>query len=47
VRFEGPSGWAWEGAIEVIEPTIAASASPRSFVVRPDSEGLPVGVRQP
>jgi 4-amino-4-deoxy-L-arabinose transferase-like glycosyltransferase len=47
VRFEGPSGWAWKGAIEVIEPTIPTSASQRSFVVRPDSEGLPVCVAQP
>jgi hypothetical protein len=46
-RFEGPSSWAWEGAIEVIEPTIVTSASQHSFVVRPDSEGLPVIVAQP
>jgi len=47
VRFEGPSAWAWKGAIEVLNPTLLDSTSERSCVVRPDREGLPVCVAQP
>ena len=47
VRFEGPSDWAWRGTVDVLEPTPAPSTSQRSFVVRPDSGGLPVAVAQP
>jgi 4-amino-4-deoxy-L-arabinose transferase-like glycosyltransferase len=47
VRFEGPNSWAWSGAVDVLEPTLAASASQRDFVVRPDTAGLPVSVAQP
>jgi 4-amino-4-deoxy-L-arabinose transferase-like glycosyltransferase len=47
VRFEGPSDWAWRGAIEVIDPALTASQAPPGFVVRPDSQSLPVCVAQP
>ena len=45
--FEGPSAWAWKGAIEVLDPALLGSTSLRSCVVRPDSEGLPVCAAQP
>src|SRR5207302_9036770 len=47
VGFEGPSAWAWSGAIEVIDSSIKDSRSERRFVLRPDSEGLPVCVAAP
>jgi 4-amino-4-deoxy-L-arabinose transferase-like glycosyltransferase len=47
VGFEGPSAWAWKGAIEVLNPTLLDSTSRHSCVVRPDSQGLPVCVAQP
>jgi len=47
VRFEGPSAWAWKGAIEVLDPALLDSTSERGCVVRPDREGLPVCVAQP
>jgi 4-amino-4-deoxy-L-arabinose transferase-like glycosyltransferase len=39
---EGPAGWAWSGAMEVLDPAAMVSNAQNSFVLRPDHEGLPV-----
>jgi 4-amino-4-deoxy-L-arabinose transferase-like glycosyltransferase len=45
--FEGPSGWAWRGAMEVLDPAAMLSESPPRFLIRPDREGLPECVAAP
>ena len=47
VSFEGPSAWAWSDAIEVIDSSIKSSRSEPRFVLRPDSDGLPICVAAP
>src|SRR5438067_9025749 len=47
VSFEGPSAWAWSDAIEVIDSSIKGSRSEPRFVLRPDSDGLPICVAAP